>query len=239
MGDDHDFCSVRDKIALEQGQAGRPQGTATSTRCVGHPHASAASRKSADLALFNLGIDSKVRGCDLVGLRAYTDFEDELCETTKVHLKQVTAGLNMIKFKEKARQFLNAHEAHLSLQRLRRNQALTTADLAELERMLFEAGGTKALIDEAKEKSHGLGIFIRSLVGLDREAAMQVFSEFLTETTATRDQNRVHRAGRAGTDRERADGGGPVVLVAVHGHQCAGTAGFFSGDEGIDVRKIS
>jgi type I restriction enzyme R subunit len=118
----------------------------------------------------------------------YTDFEDELGETTKVDLPQVTAGLNMIKFKEKARQFLKAHEAHLSLQRLRRNQALTAADLVELERMLVEAGGTKALIDEAKERSQGLGLFIRSLVGLDREAAMQAFSEFLSGTTATPDQ---------------------------------------------------
>jgi len=118
----------------------------------------------------------------------YTDFEDELGETTKVDLPQVTSGLNISKFKEKARQFLKAHEAHLSLQRLRRNQALTAADLVELERMLVEAGGTKALIDEAKEKSQGLGLFIRSLIGLDREAAMQAFNEFLSGTTATPDQ---------------------------------------------------
>ena len=50
------------------------------------------------------------------------------------------------------------------------------------------AGGSKALIDEAREKSHGLGIFIRSLVGLDREAAMQAFSTFLQGTTATPNQ---------------------------------------------------
>lgn len=118
----------------------------------------------------------------------YTDFEDELGETTQVDLPQVTAGLNMVKFKEKARQFLKEHEAHLSLQRLRRNQALTLADLADLERMLVKAGGTKALIDEAKEKCQGLGLFIRSLVGLDREAAMQAFSEFLSGTIATPDQ---------------------------------------------------
>jgi type I restriction enzyme, R subunit len=118
----------------------------------------------------------------------YTDFEDELGEATKIELPQVTAGLNMSKFKEKARQFLKAHESHLSLQRLRRNQPLTVADLMELERMLIEAGGTKPLIDEAKERSQGLGLFIRSLVGLDREAAMLAFSDFLKESTATPDQ---------------------------------------------------
>lgn len=35
VGDDHDFCSVRDTVALEQGQAGRSEDTATSTRRMG------------------------------------------------------------------------------------------------------------------------------------------------------------------------------------------------------------
>jgi len=118
----------------------------------------------------------------------FTNFEDELGEAATVTLPQVTAGLNMAKFKEKARAFLKAHESHLSLQRLRRNQPLTTTDLTELEKMLIEAGGSPELISEAKEKSHGLGIFIRSLVGLDQEAAMQAFSEFISGSTATPNQ---------------------------------------------------
>jgi type I restriction enzyme R subunit len=118
----------------------------------------------------------------------YTNFEDELGETATIDLPQVTAGLNMGKFREKARQFLRAHESHLSLQRLRRNQPLTPTDLTELEKMLLEAGGTQSQIDEAKEQSHGLGIFIRSLVGLDREAAIQAFSDFINGTTSTANQ---------------------------------------------------
>lgn len=118
----------------------------------------------------------------------YTNFEDELGEATTIELPQVTAGLNMAKFKEKARQFLKAHETHISLQRLRRNQPLTQADLTELEKMLIEAGGSQALINEAKEQSHGLGIFIRTLVGLDREAAMHEFSSFISGTISTPNQ---------------------------------------------------
>ncbi|MDT3670760.1 MAG: DEAD/DEAH box helicase family protein [Aromatoleum sp.] len=118
----------------------------------------------------------------------YTNFEDELGETATIDLPQVTAGLNMAKFKDKARAFLKAHESHLSLQRLRRNQPLTPTDLDELERMLLQAGGSAELISEAKHKSHGLGIFIRSLVGLDQEAAMQAFSEFIQGTTTTPNQ---------------------------------------------------
>jgi type I restriction enzyme R subunit len=40
----------------------------------------------------------------------------------------------------------------------------------------------------AKTQNHGLGIFIRSLVGLDHEAAMQAFSEFINGTTVTPNQ---------------------------------------------------
>lgn len=116
----------------------------------------------------------------------YTDFEDELGEAVPVDLPQVTSGLNMTKFREKARAFLRSHESHLALQRLKRNQALTPTDLDELEKMLIEAGGTQPLIAEAK--SQGLGIFIRSLVGLEREAAMQAFSELLQGSKATPEQ---------------------------------------------------
>lgn len=65
---------------------------------------------------------------------------------------------------------------------------MTPTDLVELEMMLVEAGGSLELIQEAKEKSHELGIFIRSLVGPDQETAMQAFSEFISGTTATPNQ---------------------------------------------------
>ncbi|MCK9397118.1 MAG: DEAD/DEAH box helicase family protein [Methylobacter sp.] len=118
----------------------------------------------------------------------YTDFEDELGDETPIELPQVGIGMNLARFREKARQFLRAHESHVSLQRLRRNQPLTPSDLTELEHMLLEAGGSLELINQAKEQSHGLGIFIRSLIGLDRETAKLAFSEFISGTTATPNQ---------------------------------------------------
>ena len=118
----------------------------------------------------------------------YTDFEDELGEGAAIQLPGVGAGMNLARFKDKARQFLKAHESHLSLQRLRRNQPLTPSDLVELERMLVDAGGSQEVIQQATEQSHGLGIFIRSLVGLDRETASQAFSQFVVGTTATASQ---------------------------------------------------
>lgn len=118
----------------------------------------------------------------------YTDFADELGEGVAITLPGVGAGMNLARFKDKARQFLRAHESHLSLQRLRRNQPLTPSDLTELGRMLAEAGGSPEIIEQAAEQSQGLGIFIRSLVGLDKETATQAFSQFVVGTTATASQ---------------------------------------------------
>ena len=58
----------------------------------------------------------------------YTDFEDELGTSTHIDLPDVGTGLNLAKFRDKARQFLRAHEDHIALQRLRRNQPLTASD---------------------------------------------------------------------------------------------------------------
>jgi len=46
--------------------------------------------------------------------------------------------------------------------------------LAELERMLVESGiGRPEDVEKAKAESHGLGLFVRSLVGLDREQSLR------------------------------------------------------------------
>jgi len=52
--------------------------------------------------------------------------------------------------------------------------------------MLLQAGGTQSLLAEVK--SAGLGLFVRSLVGLDREAAMQAFSELVNGSKLTPEQ---------------------------------------------------
>ena len=60
------------------------------------------------------------------------------------------------------------------------NKALTAADLAELQRMLADSGvGAADDIRRAAEQAHGLGLFVRSLVGLDRQAAKEALAGFL------------------------------------------------------------
>ncbi|MGI9062617.1 MAG: DEAD/DEAH box helicase family protein [Pseudonocardiaceae bacterium] len=119
----------------------------------------------------------------------YTDFEDELGELSTVELPGTSVGTNFERFRAKARAYLREHEDHVALQRLRRNMQLTPDDLAALEQMLLESGaGDKADIVRAREESHGLGLFIRSLVGLDRQAATEAFSAYLVDSVYPRVQ---------------------------------------------------
>ena len=119
----------------------------------------------------------------------YSDFADELGEGSIVELPGVTPGTNWERFRAKARAYLRDHEDHLALQRLRRNHQLTPDDLTALEEMLIGSGaGTEADIARAKEEAHGLGLFIRSLVGLDREAATAAFDRYLSESTYSANQ---------------------------------------------------
>jgi type I restriction enzyme R subunit len=55
--------------------------------------------------------------------------------------------------------------------------------------MLAESGvGSPQDIDRAKAESHGLGLFIRALVGLDREAATQAVGRFVSGKTLSSNQ---------------------------------------------------
>jgi type I restriction enzyme R subunit len=119
----------------------------------------------------------------------YTDFEDELGHASAVHLPGFGSGADFERFRAKARQFLRQHEHHLTIRKLRGNLPLTPADLGELERILVEAGvGTAADCSRARQESSGLGLFVRSLIGLDREAAKQAFGQFLSGKTPSAHQ---------------------------------------------------
>lgn len=118
----------------------------------------------------------------------YTDFEDEMGEEIRVGLP-IGAGMDFERFRMKARHFLQQHENDGPIRKLRWNEPLTTGDLAQLEKMLIEAGaGTSEEIAKAKEDSFGFGLFLRALVGLDREAAQQAFAGFIEGTTLNANQ---------------------------------------------------
>jgi type I restriction enzyme R subunit len=110
----------------------------------------------------------------------YTDFEDEMGGETTVELPGFSQGTDYTKFRAKAQAFLRAHQDHVAIHRLRMNRPLTVADLSELQRMLAESKvGAAEDIQRAAAEAHGLGLLVRSLVGLDRLAAKEAMAGFL------------------------------------------------------------
>jgi type I restriction enzyme R subunit len=119
----------------------------------------------------------------------YTQFDDEIGAGTNIELPLVPAGLDYDKFKTKTRAFLKEHDDKLALQKLRRNLPITAIDLQELEKILLEqASGNASYVDMAREEGRGLGLWVRSLVGLDRNAAVEAMAEFLNDANATSSQ---------------------------------------------------
>ena len=119
----------------------------------------------------------------------YTDFEDAVGTVAEVTLPLGGSAGDFERFRLKVRAFLRAHESHLTLHKLRRNQPLTATDLMELERLLIDSGtGTAEDLARAGQEAHGLGLFVRGLVGLDREAATQALNGFVAGKTLSANQ---------------------------------------------------
>ena len=82
----------------------------------------------------------------------YTDFVDEMGPEKIVHLPGFGASGDFERFRAKARAFLRAHQDHVAVRKLRMNKPLNPADLAELERMLGEAGAGGTADDLARDR---------------------------------------------------------------------------------------
>lgn len=109
----------------------------------------------------------------------YTNFRDEIGDGTEVTLPGTVAGMDFERFRKKAQSFLRAHSDRLALMKLRRNEQLTETDLSDLESILLEVGeDAGAYLPKVKEE--GLVAFVRSLVGLDRDAIRTTFGAFIS-----------------------------------------------------------
>lgn len=119
----------------------------------------------------------------------YTDFEDLMGEEAEIQLAEFSAGDTFERFRDKAQAFLREHFDVAAVRKLRTNEPLTTADLDDLERLLTDSklGGAE-YVAQAKTEYEGLGVFVRSLVGLDREIAKKLFGEFLIGSNYTPNQ---------------------------------------------------
>ncbi len=108
----------------------------------------------------------------------YTNYTD-----TIVDIKEgapIYDASDLKDYRKKVEFYLKEHESSLCVYKLRNNKKLTAADLKALEKILWEELGTKS----DYEKEYGdtpIGHLVRRIVGVDRAAVNEAFSEFLTE----------------------------------------------------------
>ncbi len=120
----------------------------------------------------------------------YTDFEDEISTGMKEH-PLVLKYNNLNTYRKKVERFLKEHSHHLTIHKIRNNLPITMGEINALEQILFEQGslGSK----EEFIKVYGiqpLGKFIRSILGLEVNAAKQAFAEILNNQTLNSQQIR-------------------------------------------------
>ena len=121
-------------------------------------------------------------------VRVYTNFEDKFGEAVEV--REFIPGYgDRENYRLKVERFVREHQDHITIRRLMHNKPITSADILGFEEILFS---DKGIGDRAQfEKTFGtqsLGKFIRSIVGLDRDAAKEAFSDFLSGKNLSADQ---------------------------------------------------
>ncbi len=115
----------------------------------------------------------------------YSNFTDEIGEAAEIDLPGTggsVASTDFEQFAKKAQHYLKEHLAEDVVARVRSGEPLGARDIEELQRVLVAAGiGDDGTFAQASERAGNFGLFIRSLVGLDRAAAKQAFAKFLDD----------------------------------------------------------
>jgi type I restriction enzyme R subunit len=118
----------------------------------------------------------------------YTHFEDELHEENVTEFNILPTYSSMQSYRDRVESFIRNNKDYLVIYKIQNNIQITGEELHLLENMLFSDGvGSKA----EYQKEYGnmpLGKFIRSLLGLDKTAANQLFAEFIQSGNLTADQ---------------------------------------------------
>lgn len=98
-----------------------------------------------------------------------------------------------VSYREKLLDFLTQHRDHLVLQKIHNLEYLSSEDIDELERILWQELGSKEdyeryLKREKMTADIPVAAFIRKIVGLDRQKAIALFTEFISANTLTAGQ---------------------------------------------------
>ena len=119
----------------------------------------------------------------------YTDFEDELFKGEAKEFDIVQADPNLKDYRRRVERYIRDHQDHITIRRLKNNEPISKVDIEALEDLLFDKDNV--ISREAYEEIYGeepLGVLVRSIVGLNRNAAKVAFAEFLRQAPLHPDQ---------------------------------------------------
>ena len=118
-----------------------------------------------------------------------TNFEDELDFTGVKQHDLIPAYGRLQSYKDRVESYVRTHTNHLVIQKLKTNKPITETEINALESILFNGvtvGTKQDYIDTYGDKP--LGVFIRSIVGLEVAAAQDTFAEFIQTGSLKADQ---------------------------------------------------
>ena len=119
----------------------------------------------------------------------YTDFEDALSEKNTKEYNIVKPDPGLQDYRVQVEKYIREHQDHITIRRLKNNEPISSVDIAALEDMLFEKD--QIIPRHQYEEIYAgkpLGLLVRSIVGLDRNAAKRVFAEFMARSPLTPEQ---------------------------------------------------
>lgn len=120
----------------------------------------------------------------------FSSFSDQILDDPGVP-KAVVMTSSMEAYKKRVSEYILKNRNHITIHKLRTNQPITSSELKELEKMLFEQsdlGTHEQFVNAYGEQP--LGAFIRSIVGLDISAANNAFSSFINNPSLNASQIR-------------------------------------------------
>jgi type I restriction enzyme R subunit len=108
----------------------------------------------------------------------HTNFKDSVEERAEVAAPLGSFGGIMLNYRKRLESLLDAHKNHLAIQKVRRFQKITDAELDSLIQLFMqdlsedERGGFKEYLNE-----NSLDVMIRVMMGLDKMAVREAFLE--------------------------------------------------------------
>jgi type I restriction enzyme R subunit len=119
----------------------------------------------------------------------YTSLEDDIDLAAASDVSLVELSMKLQSYKDRVESYIRNNKHHLTINKLRTNEPITAAELTTLETILFDGDERGTKEDFVKEYGEQpLGVFIRSIVGMDLKAANQAFSDFIQKGNLRADQ---------------------------------------------------